>query len=576
MMGAMKDAGRKDAVDRIEKAAAEAPAGALSVEGYDGEMLAFGYDAAHDAGWRALDPDEVQDAGEVYFAPGFGAEKKTSYRYSAHAVSMNGDADLEFEAEIVSDKPLSLEEIYERMWEKVPAAYGLPKDRKQAMKDFKVTMTDLMKKADAAKRSGDGDTMTALQDELRKHPFPQIDQLTYGEGPGEATIRLAQNPGEFDALTKQGVPAAAFSPKPDPEFEKALRANGMKPEDFPLPPPGYAETAEMRFNAPASDILMARRVIANEDLSIGKDLLGRPYLKEGEGSAFVVNVESAEFEKDWAQYSALISRGELESEVAYQYADDLKAAEEIDFPVRLEVSAESGEEDDEAVARCLREKYGLQLVLVTDIEWNQDLDESAAVRPGKDTISVTQLLRELRSFPDKGAKLAYIVNAESGNEPADGSGEWVKTLELVYDSDSYAKIVIGWTPDERDAMTVGAFSAKLSAAKDRRVAIEVQDKGGSFNVVQAEVRNGPGFAGIVFDCGAPVARKALNEAETTAIAPSAVASALRKSGDKVLAYEVFFVECQTLEDRDGGEKEGPCEGVELDGKFAAFDGDTLG
>ena len=98
MMGAMKDAGRKDAVDRIEKAAAEAPAGALSVEGYDGEMLAFGYDAAHDAGWRTLDPDEVQDAGEVYFAPGFGSEKKTSYRYSAHAVSMNGDADLEFEA----------------------------------------------------------------------------------------------------------------------------------------------------------------------------------------------------------------------------------------------------------------------------------------------------------------------------------------------------------------------------------------------------------------------------------------------------------------------------------------------
>ena len=340
----------------------------------------------------------------------------------------------------------------------------------------------------------------------------------------------------------------------------------------------------MRFNAPASDILMARRVIANEGLSIGKDLLGRPYLKEGEGSAFVVNVESAEFEKDWAQYSALISRGETESEVAYQYADDMKAAEEIGFPVRLEVSPDAGEDDDEAVARCLREKYGLQLVQVTDVEWNQDLDESAAVRPGKDTISVTQLLRELRSFPDKGAKLAYIINVEGGDEPADGSGEWVKTLDLVYDSDSYAKIVIGWTPDELDAMTVGAFSAKLSAAKDRRVAIEVQDKGGSFNVVQAEVRNGPGFAGLVFDCGVSVGKGALAEAEVISgkwargCEPTAanLARQLMPRGDKVLEYGLRFAERPYVSDRDGGGREGDEYEVELAGRFKDLERKTVG
>lgn len=164
---------------------------------------------------------------------------------------MDGNPELAFETSIESDKPLSLEEAFEKLWTGVPAEYNLPKDRHTAMKQFE----DAMKRVDADINAAktDDERVTIARKFAAEHPFPRITELTYRRGSLSEEIALANSPSEYEKLTAEGIPAAMFETPDNPEFEKLSKLGLIPPG---VPPPGYEMSNKMKFNDEASKLMM--------------------------------------------------------------------------------------------------------------------------------------------------------------------------------------------------------------------------------------------------------------------------------------------------------------------------------
>lgn len=270
--------------------------------------------------------------------------------YSAHIDSMNMDDKLSYDDQVVSDRPLSIEQIFTDLWKRVPKGFNVSPDMKRAHEEFN-------RKVKAIEDAGLDKAETAIR--LMQIPFPVIKELYYGSS--DDGIAIVPTKEMCEKLAEEGTAAGYF------ENDSAT---------------------ELKFNKIASDRIWVRSVVAPGFSESEKEPNIKPFFKENErpveeSEQFVrtFEIESVEFDKDWQQIRALESR-EDEADVLEAVADEMNRAEAFAFPTEVQVFVESPDISEDDLKEVVLDKFnsdnGFVLYPAVSCEFKEELDESSS------------------------------------------------------------------------------------------------------------------------------------------------------------------------------------------------------
>ena len=169
------------------------------------------FDVVPDAlGFEEVGPNDIIDADTTFFCHDF-EPKKVKHIYTLKVTSMNNDDTLEYDDQLLSDKPMSFNELVSWFWPKIPKGYGVENmSFIEAGKKYAKSLADAK---DEFTRTGN----TEALEKVMEIPFPVI-HLSYGNSKSDM-IQMTPIEHEFDELTKKGIPAALVTSDNDSQLK---------------------------------------------------------------------------------------------------------------------------------------------------------------------------------------------------------------------------------------------------------------------------------------------------------------------------------------------------------------------
>ena len=169
------------------------------------------FDVVPDAlGFEEVGPNDIIDADTTFFCHDF-EPKKVKHIYTLKVTSMNNDDTLEYDDQLLSDKPLSFNELVSWFWPKIPKGYGV--ENMSFIEAGKKYVKSLADAKDKFTRTGNAEAL----EKVMEIPFPVI-HLSYGNSKSDM-IQMTPIEHEFDELTKKGIPAALVTSDNDSQLK---------------------------------------------------------------------------------------------------------------------------------------------------------------------------------------------------------------------------------------------------------------------------------------------------------------------------------------------------------------------